>query len=149
VPEPVPLPYHDDAIQVPRILLLGRPSQEDVVASLTKSEHVSLVGKVSSTDEALRLLDELEPDLVLIDLDEEDTRADQPVGRIIAARPGVPVVGVTRDTDAPWVGEAVREDLTAVVSLSEDRGGEQLVADVCVLAATLGARHENPSSAGR
>lgn len=147
--EPVQQPFHDHDIQIPRLLLLGRPSQVDLVASLTESEQVRFVGEVSSTDEALRLLDELEPDLVLVDLDEEDTRADQPVGRIIAVRPGVMVVGMTRDTDAPWVGEAVRDGVTAVVSLSEDRGGEQLVADVCVLAATLGARHENPSSSRR
>lgn len=147
--EPVNLPFPDDVSRVPRLLLLIQPGNGDLLPSLTESEQVELVGNATSADEALRLLDELEPDLVVIDLDDDGTRADQAASRIITARTEVLVVGLTRDTDAPWVGEAVRDGLTAVVSLSEGEE-EQLVAEVCVLAATLGARPgETPSSSGR
>ena len=149
MPEPVNLPFPDDVIRVPRLLLLIQPGKGDLLPSLAESEQVELVGNASSSDEALRLLVELDPDLVLVDLDDDGSRADQSVSRIIAARPGVLVVGLTRDPGAPWVGEAVRDGLAAVVSLSEGEE-DQLVAEVCVLAATLGARPgETPSSSGR
>ena len=147
--EPVHQPFPDDVIRVPRILLLGQLSNGDLLPSLVESEQVEFVGNASSADEALRLLVELHPDLVLVDLDDDGSRTDQSVSRIIAARTGVLVIGLTRDPGAPWVGQAIRDGLAAVVSLSEG-GAEQLVAEVCVLAATLGARPgETPSSSGR
>jgi DNA-binding NarL/FixJ family response regulator len=140
VTEPLHRPI-PDATRVPRLLVLGKPSSDDLVVALVESEQVELVGVASTTDEALRLLGEFEPDLVLMDIDEEALRNGQAVGRLLAARPDVIVVGVTRNAEAPWIGDAVRGGLTAVVTLT-DGGGEQLVADVCVLAANLGARPE-------
>jgi DNA-binding NarL/FixJ family response regulator len=149
VTEPVHQPFPDDVIRVPRLLLLGQLSNGDLLPKLVESEQVEFVGNASSADEALRLLVELHPDLVLVDLDDDGSRTDQSVSRIVAARTGVLVIGLTRDPAAPWVGQAIRDGLAAVVSLSEG-GAEQLVAEVCVLAATLGARPgETPSSSGR
>jgi DNA-binding NarL/FixJ family response regulator len=147
VTEPLHLPFRDATHQVPRLLLLGPATSEDLVAVLAESDLVELVGSASTTDAALRLLVELEPDLVLMDIDEESLRTGQAIGRILAARPKVAVVGFTRDPDAPWIGDAVRSGLTAAVTLT-DGGGEQLVADVCVLAANLGARPETNPPAG-
>jgi DNA-binding NarL/FixJ family response regulator len=146
VTEPLHLPFRD-VTQVPRLLLLGQATSDDLVATLAESEQIELVGRASTADEALRLLADLEPDLILVDIDEESLRDGQAIGRILAARPEAAAVGFTRDADAPWIGDAVRSGLTAVVTLT-DGSGEQLVADVCVLAANLGSRPGTTPPAG-
>jgi AmiR/NasT family two-component response regulator len=144
--EPLPLPLPGRASNVPRLLLLGQPSDADLVDSLAESEQVEFIGKQHTTEEALGHIDGFSPDVVLVNIDDERLRRE--LGQVIAARPGVLFVGLTGNREAPWVGETVASGLSAVVTLSEAGGGEQLVADVCVLAMKLGAQPDEKSSSG-
>lgn len=133
------------AAQTPRLLLLGQAERDDLASTLAQSEQIAFVGAAPTVDEALHLVEALQPDLVLVDLDEESLRADRAVEQT-RALPGIVVVGMTRSAKAPWVGEAVRSGVDAVVNLSEE-GGKHLVADVSALAASLGAppREDQPT----
>jgi DNA-binding NarL/FixJ family response regulator len=126
----------------PRCLLVSGTSSEDILQTLLDSEQLDLVGQASSTSEALDLLSDLEPDLVLVDIDEEEVRNQRTVERILSARPGTIVVGLTHRPGAPWITDMVQSGLRAVVTADRERGGADVVTDVLLLTAQLGSSRD-------
>lgn len=126
----------------PRLLLVVQAPQDELVSALVESEQIEFVGVASSTSEALELAGELEPNLVLVDIDDRELREGGTISRLLAQGRPVQLVGMTREPGAPWIREAVQAGVTATVTRSSGGGDAQLVTDVVLLVSEVGANSE-------
>jgi DNA-binding NarL/FixJ family response regulator len=111
---------------------------------LTNSDEIQLVGVASNGAEAIQLVAEQAPDVVLIDLVMPDVDGVGATRTLVAERPGLPVVVLTSFSDRERILAAL--DAGAVGYLLKDGDPEELVRGL--LAAARGESPLHPRAAG-
>lgn len=132
--DPLRRPRGDVSPSTPRLLVMHRDSEDPFVHVLAQAELVELVGVASSAREGAQLMGDLKPDLVVFDLDDPELRREDTIRRLVGEG-SIPAVGVTHDPDAPWIREAVRAGVTAIVRYSDQA---VVLGDVLRLVAEVG-----------
>ncbi len=87
------------------------------------AERVEIVGEASDPQNALRLVTELEPDAVLLDVRLRGSSGLDLCGQMLAARPGCKVVFLTVYDDEQYLYQALRVGAAGFL-LKRIRGGE-------------------------
>ena len=87
---------------------------------LSDADHIQVVGKASDGEEALRLLQALEPDVVLLDLLMPGPRAEDVIREALKIRPEVRVLLVSGSEERDQVLAAIRAGGTGFLSKSSD-----------------------------
>jgi DNA-binding NarL/FixJ family response regulator len=111
---------------------------------LANSDEIQLVGVASNGAEAIQLVAEQAPDVVLIDLVMPDVDGVGATRTLVAERPGLPVVVLTSFSDRERILAAL--DAGAVGYLLKDGDPEELVRGL--LAAARGESPLHPRAAG-
>jgi NarL family two-component system response regulator LiaR len=91
-------------------------------------DDIELVGQAGDGEEAVRLCDELRPDVVLMDLVMPGTSGVEATRRIVASWPETRVVALTSFTDEDMIGETLRAG--AIGYLMKNVSADQLAAAV-------------------
>jgi len=117
-----------------RLLLADdhRMLRETLRRSLT-DEGFDVVGEAGNGDEAVRLAEQLRPDVVLMDVAMPDVDGIAGTRRIVAAWPEIRVVMLTMHADADMVRRAV--DAGATGYLTKDCSTDDIVATIRAAAA--------------
>ena len=104
---------------------------------LNANDDITVVGAAADGAEAVRLAGELDPDVVLMDLQMPDTNGIEATKRIVAVRPETNVVILTSFSDRDAILAAL--DAGAIGYLLKDAEPDELVRGV-----RAGARGESP-----
>jgi DNA-binding NarL/FixJ family response regulator len=107
--------------------------REGLVIMLDLLDDVEVVGQAADGDEAIRLVDELHPDVVLMDLRMPRCDGVTATGRIRAAHPATQVVVLTTYSDEADILTALRAG--ALGFLTKDAGRTQIAHAVRAAAA--------------
>jgi NarL family two-component system response regulator LiaR len=91
-------------------------------------DDIELVGQAGDGEEAVRLCDELRPDVVLMDLVMPGTSGVEATRRVVASCPETRVVALTSFTDEDMIGETLRAG--AIGYLMKNVSADQLAAAV-------------------
>ena len=91
-------------------------------------DDIELVGQAGDGDEAVRLCDDLRPDVVLMDLVMPGTSGVEATRRVLASCPETRVVALTSFTDEDLIGETLRAG--AISYLMKNVSADQLAAAV-------------------
>jgi DNA-binding NarL/FixJ family response regulator len=100
---------------------------------LEASDHIEVVGSAADGQEAIELMAEVEPDVVLMDLSMPRMGGVEATRRLLAAHPALQVVVLTSFSDQEQVHDAV--DAGAVGYLLKDADPADLVGGVRAAAA--------------
>jgi DNA-binding NarL/FixJ family response regulator len=96
--------------------------REGVASLLERASSVELVGQAASGEEAVKLVSELEPDLVLMDLQMPGIGGIEPTRAIAESHPSVGVIVLTMFEDDDSVFAAIRARARGYVLKDADRG---------------------------
>ena len=91
-------------------------------------DDIELVGQAGDGEEAVRLCEELRPDVVLMDLVMPGTSGIEATRRVLASCPDTRVVALTSFTDEDLIGETLRAG--AIGYLMKNVSADQLAAAV-------------------
>ncbi len=88
-----------------RVLICNKYTlfREGIKALLTEGSPIQIVGEAASAEQALRLLEHLHPDVVLMDLTAPDVSGSEATRRIKQKDPHVEVLIVSLSDDEPLI----------------------------------------------
>ncbi|MFD1720364.1 response regulator [Amnibacterium endophyticum] len=102
--------------------------RDGLVTVLDLSDEVEVVGQAADGAEAVRLVDELQPDVVLMDLRMPVLDGPGATARILGERPGTRVLVLTTFADDASIAGALRAG--AIGYLTKDAGRRELLAAI-------------------
>jgi DNA-binding NarL/FixJ family response regulator len=108
--------------------------REGVAALLGRDSRILVVGQASDSASAIRLVDELEPDVALLDVSMPGDPPRTTIARIRRSNPDVRVVVLTMHQDARLRADLLTAGASAYVTKSEPSG--TLIATILHAAAT-------------
>jgi DNA-binding NarL/FixJ family response regulator len=109
-----------------------KPFRQFIVSSLTKMPELQVIGEATDGLEALRMAEELRPELILLDIGLPSLNGIEAARRICQVAPGVKLLFVSQISDI----EIVRKALTTGAQgylLKTDAGTELLPAIAAIL----------------
>jgi DNA-binding NarL/FixJ family response regulator len=118
---------------------------EGLKVVLNASTHVRVVGTAADGAEALRQVETLHPDVVLMDLKMPGMNGVQATRALRERLPAIPVLVLTTYDDDEWVVDAIRAG--AAGYLLKDSGSQEIVAAIEGTAA--GQTHVDPAVAAK
>jgi DNA-binding NarL/FixJ family response regulator len=118
-----------------RILVADDQSivRDGLVTMLSLVDGFDIVGEASDGAEAVRLVDELVPDVVLMDLRMPELSGAEATARVVAAHPGVAVLVLTTFADDDSIVGALRAGARGY--LTKDAGRAELASAIRAVAA--------------
>jgi DNA-binding NarL/FixJ family response regulator len=119
--------------------------REGLAAILSTDPEIQVVGLASNGEEALALIPETRPDVVLMDLKMPVMNGVQTTQRLHRAHPGVHVLVLTTYADVEWVLDAVRAGAAGYL-LKDTRRDELLAA---IKGTAEGRSYLDPAIAGK
>jgi DNA-binding NarL/FixJ family response regulator len=119
--------------------------REGLAAILSTDAEIQVVGLASHGEEALTLMPETQPDLVLMDLKMPVMNGVQATRRLRRAHPGVHVLVLTTYADQQWVVDAIRAG--AAGYLLKDTRRDELIA--AIKGTVQGQSFLDPTIAGK
>src|SRR5215217_8873318 len=96
--------------------------REGVASLIGRTDDMALVGEVASGEEAVRLADELLPDIVLMDLKMPGIGGTEATRRIVGRNPHIGVIVLTMFEDDESVFAALKAGARGYVLKDADRG---------------------------
>jgi DNA-binding NarL/FixJ family response regulator len=107
-----------------RLLLADdhRLFREGVASVIERAPDIELVGQAATGEDAVRLVAELNPDVVLMDLQMPGAGGIAATGRIVKAHPSMGVIVLTMFEDDELVFAAIRAGARGYVLKDADRG---------------------------
>ncbi len=118
---------------------------EGLKVMINASPNVTVVGMAQDGEHAVRLVESLRPDLVLMDLKMPGMNGVHATRAIRAAHPEIPVLVLTTYDDDEWVVDAIRAG--AAGYLLKDSAREEIVA--AIEGTVAGKTHVDPAVAAK
>jgi DNA-binding NarL/FixJ family response regulator len=109
-----------------------KPFRQFIVSVLTKMPELQVIGEASDGLEALRVAEELRPELILLDIGLPSLNGIEAARRICQVAPGVKLLFVSQISDIEIVAKALTSGAQGYV-LKTDAGTELLPAIAAIL----------------
>jgi DNA-binding NarL/FixJ family response regulator len=120
--------------------------RESVVSVLSRRPDVTVLGQADSAEEAIRLVERLQPDVVLVDLEMPQMRGIELTRRVRDHHPGTYVLVFTVSRDAADIVDALAAGASGYL-VKQDTRDPDLLAEVIRMAANGGAVLPGPGAA--
>lgn len=98
-----------------------RPFRRFLSSILEQTSHIEVIGEAGTGIEAVRLAQELQPDLILLDIGLPQLNGIEAAGRIRTLSPGSKIVFVTLTADAAIMKKALQAGAAYIVKTDAHR----------------------------